>query len=65
MATLKALEAARVAQESPNDTDQLEAANSGFKMLSGKPMEPNLEVTVAVLSVSHFGCSIIAANTAF
>jgi hypothetical protein len=65
MAALKALEAARVAQESPNDTDRLEAAKSGFKMLSGKPLEPNLEVTVALLLVSHFGCSIIAANTAF
>jgi hypothetical protein len=65
MNTLKEMDAARVAREFPNDTDRAEAAKKGFRKLSAMEVQANLQVTVDILSVSHFGCSIINADTAF
>jgi hypothetical protein len=59
------METARFAREFSNDTDRAEAAKKGFRKLSAMEVQANLQVTVGILSVSHFGCSIIAANTAF
>jgi hypothetical protein len=64
MDTLKEMETARVAREFPNDTNRAEAAKKGFRKLSAMEVKANQQVTVGILSVSHFGCSILAANTA-